>query len=182
METVHDVTSTPTVIPQRFEDFYKAYRPQLARALVLALGDRELGIEAADEAMVRTYQQWRRVRTYRNPMWWVYRVGVNWDAPISAGPSGRSLSTPRTTRRRTAPGAPDVTLLMKDLSTGDEWPNHVSVTADADSGGWCWSGMIPTQMEPTLGPNAGRTHPIESGIELTRVPVSGPATTTDPAG
>jgi RNA polymerase sigma-70 factor (ECF subfamily) len=78
METVHDVTSTPTVIPQRFEDFYKAYRPQLARALVLALGDRGLGIEAADEAMVRTYQRWRTVRTYRNPRGWVYRVGINW--------------------------------------------------------------------------------------------------------
>jgi hypothetical protein len=52
---------------------------------------------------------------------------------------------------------------MKDPSTEDEWPNHVSVIPDVDSGEWCWSGTIPTQMEPTLGPNAGRTHPIESG-------------------
>jgi RNA polymerase sigma-70 factor (ECF subfamily) len=77
METMHD-SETSMVVPQKFEDFYKAYRPKLARALVLALGDHELGIEAADEAMVRTYQQWRRVRTYRNPMGWTYRVGVNW--------------------------------------------------------------------------------------------------------
>jgi RNA polymerase sigma-70 factor (ECF subfamily) len=76
METMRG--STPLVVPQEFEDFYKAYRPKLARALALALGDRDLGIEAADEAMVRTYQRWSRVRTYRNPMGWVYRVGVNW--------------------------------------------------------------------------------------------------------
>jgi RNA polymerase sigma-70 factor (sigma-E family) len=78
METMHGLAPRATVVPQEFEDFYKAFRPKLARALVLALGDHDLGVEAADEAMVRTYQQWKRVRTYRNPMGWVYRVGVNW--------------------------------------------------------------------------------------------------------
>lgn len=78
MEKVRETATTSMAVPQRFEDFYKAYRPQVARALVLALGDRDLGIEAADEAMVRVYQRWGSVRSYGNPVGWTYRVGVNW--------------------------------------------------------------------------------------------------------
>jgi DNA-directed RNA polymerase specialized sigma24 family protein len=28
--------------------------------------------------MTRTYQHWKRVRRYGNPMGWSYRVGLNW--------------------------------------------------------------------------------------------------------
>jgi len=66
------------LVPRAFEDFYRANYTQIARALVLALGDRELGREAADEAMARTFQRWQTVRAYRNPQGWVYRVGLNW--------------------------------------------------------------------------------------------------------
>lgn len=61
-----------------FEDYYRTNRDHLVRALVLTLGSADLGVEAADEAMVRTYQRWRTVHTYRNPMGWTYTVGVNW--------------------------------------------------------------------------------------------------------
>jgi RNA polymerase sigma-70 factor (ECF subfamily) len=67
-----------TLVPRVFEDFYRGTYPQLVRALVLALGDRELGREAADEAMARTYQRWQTVHSYNNPEGWVYRVGLNW--------------------------------------------------------------------------------------------------------
>jgi RNA polymerase sigma-70 factor (ECF subfamily) len=67
-----------TLVPRAFEDFYRGTYPQLVRALVLALGDRELGREAADEAMARTYQRWQTVHSYNNPEGWVYRVGLNW--------------------------------------------------------------------------------------------------------
>ena len=61
-----------------FEEFYNAKRPHLVRTLVIVLGNRELGIEAADEAMTRAYQRWADVQTYDNPGGWVYRVAMNW--------------------------------------------------------------------------------------------------------
>lgn len=63
---------------QSFEDFYRNHRDHMFRALSLTLGDHHLAAEAADEAMVRTYQHWRKVRDYRNPSGWTYRVGLNW--------------------------------------------------------------------------------------------------------
>lgn len=70
--------SLETLRESSFEDFYRNQRPRLVRALALATGDRDLAAEAADEAMVRAFARWRRVRGYRNPAGWTYRVGLNW--------------------------------------------------------------------------------------------------------
>jgi RNA polymerase sigma-70 factor (ECF subfamily) len=61
-----------------FTDFYRASWPGVARALALALCDRDLAIDAADEAMARAYPRWDKLRGYDNPAGWVYRVGLNW--------------------------------------------------------------------------------------------------------
>lgn len=61
----------------RFEDFYRTQRAPLVGAVVFALGDTDLGIEAADEALVRAYERWADVAAMANPMGWVYRVAVN---------------------------------------------------------------------------------------------------------
>lgn len=69
-----------TELTQRldFDGFYRSSREAITRALVLALGDRDLGLEAADEAFARALERWDEVGTYRNPEGWVYRVGLNW--------------------------------------------------------------------------------------------------------
>ena len=76
------VERTEVIAPQPvatgFEDYYRANRDHLTRALVLSLGSLELGRDAAAEAMTRTFQHWRKVRRYANPMGWSYRVGLNW--------------------------------------------------------------------------------------------------------
>jgi RNA polymerase sigma-70 factor (ECF subfamily) len=69
---------TPQELVVKFDQFYRANYPALARALVFTLGDVDLGTEAADEAMARCYAQWSQVSTYDNKMGWVYRVGLNW--------------------------------------------------------------------------------------------------------
>lgn len=61
-----------------FDDFYRTSWSGVARALSLALGDRDLAIEATDEAMARAYPRWNKIREYDNPGAWVYRVGLNW--------------------------------------------------------------------------------------------------------
>lgn len=72
------MAAEPTVTVGSFEDFYLDKRDHLVRSLILALGNRELGIEAADEAMTRAFQRWSDVQTYDNPTGWVYRVAMNW--------------------------------------------------------------------------------------------------------
>ncbi len=64
--------------PARFEDFYRAARPDVYRALALTLRNHALAAEAADEAMARAYQRWRTVCRHRNPAGWTYRVALNW--------------------------------------------------------------------------------------------------------
>lgn len=61
-----------------FEAFYRGHLDRVYRALALTLADPQLAREAADEAMVRAYAHWRRVRGLDNPGGWVYRVGLNW--------------------------------------------------------------------------------------------------------
>jgi RNA polymerase sigma factor (sigma-70 family) len=61
-----------------FDDFYRACRQELTRALVLTVGHMDLGREATDEAFARALERWDDVGAYENPQGWVYRVGVNW--------------------------------------------------------------------------------------------------------
>jgi RNA polymerase sigma-70 factor (ECF subfamily) len=61
-----------------FEDFYRNNRSAIVRAVVLVVGERDLGREAADEAFTRALHNWEQVSIYANPAGWVYRVALNW--------------------------------------------------------------------------------------------------------
>jgi RNA polymerase sigma-70 factor (ECF subfamily) len=60
-----------------FEDFYRAERTTILRAVVYALEDADLGAEATDEALARAYERWDDVGAMANPAGWVFRVAVN---------------------------------------------------------------------------------------------------------
>jgi RNA polymerase sigma-70 factor (ECF subfamily) len=60
-----------------FEDWYRDAHARLVTLLTLAVGDRDTGREAADEALVRAYERWDRVSTMASPSAWTYRVGLN---------------------------------------------------------------------------------------------------------
>ncbi|MDJ0952430.1 MAG: sigma-70 family RNA polymerase sigma factor [Acidimicrobiia bacterium] len=77
MEEVEQPAS-PRLVPRRFEDFYRAEWDSVYRPLLATIGDPHLAKDATAEAMARAYQRWSKVRTYRNPSGWVYRVGLNW--------------------------------------------------------------------------------------------------------
>lgn len=64
--------------PVQFESFYSAFWSEVFKPLAATLGDRDLAREAVDEAMVRAYTRWPRVRTMSNPQGWVYRVAYRW--------------------------------------------------------------------------------------------------------
>jgi len=60
-----------------FEDFYSENHRRVRAALTVAIGERELAFDAADEAFARAFLQWDRVSTMASPRAWVFRVGLN---------------------------------------------------------------------------------------------------------
>jgi predicted RNA polymerase sigma factor len=64
----------PEPVPARaddsFVDFWTAHRDVVARGLAVTLGDDDLGVEAADEAMARALARWDHVRAHVNPAGW----------------------------------------------------------------------------------------------------------------
>ncbi len=61
-----------------FDDFFRAHHPAVVRSLSLALGNDQLGRDAASEGFAKALQRWGRVSQFDNPQGWVYRVGLNW--------------------------------------------------------------------------------------------------------
>lgn len=76
--TGHDLARIEVDARPGFAAFYDQTYRRVAAALSSTLGDRDLGVEAADEAMARCYANWSTVGRYDNPAGWVYRVGMNW--------------------------------------------------------------------------------------------------------
>ena len=62
---------------REFELWYHSEHPRVLAALVVAGGDVETAREATDEAFVRAYQKWSRVREMASPGGWLYRVALN---------------------------------------------------------------------------------------------------------
>lgn len=65
-----------------FDGFYRSTRDRLYRALVVTIRDRELAVEAVDEAMARAAERWSVVGQYEYPEGWVYRVALNWSRSV----------------------------------------------------------------------------------------------------
>lgn len=61
-----------------FDDFYRANRAAIVRALALSLGELDVATEATDEAFARAYERWAHVSLLDSPPAWVYRVASNW--------------------------------------------------------------------------------------------------------
>ncbi|MCC5949532.1 MAG: hypothetical protein JJT89_13865 [Nitriliruptoraceae bacterium] len=61
-----------------FRRFYVASRDELCAAVTMTLGDRQLAIDAVDEALVRAAERWEKVVAMDRPAGWVFRVAVNW--------------------------------------------------------------------------------------------------------
>jgi len=61
-----------------FETFYNLNWSKVHRAVAVVIRDPDLSNEAVDEAMVRAYENWKKVSAMANSEGWVYRVAVNW--------------------------------------------------------------------------------------------------------
>lgn len=71
------MTDGETRPDQDFERWYRQEHHRVLTALAVAGGDVEIAREATDEAFVRAYERWSRVRTMESPGGWLYRVALN---------------------------------------------------------------------------------------------------------
>ncbi len=60
-----------------FEPFMQSHCTRLVRALTVISLDREAAADAAQEAFVQLYLRWDHLGDYRDPVAWLYRVGIN---------------------------------------------------------------------------------------------------------
>jgi DNA-directed RNA polymerase specialized sigma24 family protein len=60
-----------------FEDFFAAERVRLGRALFLLTGDASEADELAQDAMVRIFERWDRVRRADSPVAYLYATAMN---------------------------------------------------------------------------------------------------------
>lgn len=70
-------TYTSTSPPADYDEFFAERYGRLVRALTIAFGDREAAADAAQEAFLRAYVRWWRVKRLGDPAGWVRRVAVN---------------------------------------------------------------------------------------------------------
>lgn len=60
-----------------FESWYVKAHPRILSALALMTGDLHLAQDAVDEAFVRAYDRWHRVRSLESPSGWTFKVALN---------------------------------------------------------------------------------------------------------
>lgn len=60
-----------------FERWYPTVHARLVATLALTTGDLDEAAEAADEAMLRAFEQWDRVSAMASPDGWTFRVALN---------------------------------------------------------------------------------------------------------
>ena len=77
---------------QGYDDFFNAHHRTVHRALVLAGCSPAVAADVAQEAFVRAYERWRRVRLMERPQAWVFRVAFNHRAR-TAGREARAVPT-----------------------------------------------------------------------------------------
>ena len=61
----------------RFEEFFQAEHVRLARALYLLTGNTAEADELTQDAMVRVYERWDRVRQMDSPQGYLFRTALN---------------------------------------------------------------------------------------------------------
>src|SRR5918994_3114621 len=60
-----------------FSAWYREQHPLVLAALTVASGRADVAADATDEAFVRAYERWDRVRRMDSPGGWLYRVALN---------------------------------------------------------------------------------------------------------
>jgi RNA polymerase sigma factor (sigma-70 family) len=60
-----------------YEAFVRRHCVRLVQSLTLVALDRELAADAAQDAFLQLHLSWDKVQSHRDPVAWLYRVGIN---------------------------------------------------------------------------------------------------------
>ena len=60
-----------------FELWYRTEHARILAILTFVIGDMYLAEDVVDEAFVRAYDKWERVRSLESPAGWTYKVALN---------------------------------------------------------------------------------------------------------
>lgn len=60
-----------------FDRFFCRHYPGVVRSLTVITGNSEVAADCTQEAFIRAYARWGRVRRYASPTAWVRRVAIN---------------------------------------------------------------------------------------------------------
>jgi RNA polymerase sigma-70 factor (ECF subfamily) len=98
-----------------FDMFYAATSRRLVRQIFAMTGDQSEAEDAVQEAYIRAWRRWPRIRAYEDPEAWVrvvaYRISVN-----SWQKARNRLTAHRAARHRELPGlSPDLVALVNAL-------------------------------------------------------------------
>jgi RNA polymerase sigma-70 factor, ECF subfamily len=74
---IHDEIGEKGQLTEDFEGFFRAQFPHVARSLGLLIGDREEGIDLAQEAFARAWTRWDRYASADHARNSVMRIGIN---------------------------------------------------------------------------------------------------------
>ena len=77
MESSGVLEATDSATVARFEEFFEAEHVRLSRALYLLTGSSIEADELTQEAMVRVYERWDKVRQMASPQGYLYRTAMN---------------------------------------------------------------------------------------------------------
>jgi RNA polymerase sigma-70 factor, ECF subfamily len=117
-----DISSVrPEARSGSFESFMQGHCARLVQTLTMVSLDREVAADAAQEAFIQLYLRWNRLGEYRDPVAWLYRVGIN-----RCRDYRRFLSrTARVVERLGSQGDPDTA--GDDLVDWDPDPDFASI-------------------------------------------------------
>lgn len=62
---------------REFEAFFLAHYDAVVNTVTVITGDRDRSVDAAQEAFIKAYAKWSKVRTYDVPAAWVRRIAIN---------------------------------------------------------------------------------------------------------
>lgn len=62
---------------EEFELWYRNEHARILATLTFVVGDLYLAEEVVDEAFVRAYDKWERVKSLESPAGWTYKVAIN---------------------------------------------------------------------------------------------------------
>jgi RNA polymerase sigma factor (sigma-70 family) len=77
MDALTEPAEVARIVDPPFEGFFEAHFEGLLRVLYLIGGDRHEAEDLAQEAMVKAYERWERIRRLDDPPGYVYRMALN---------------------------------------------------------------------------------------------------------